>query len=82
MLIVGLIEERRFDPPRAVEIEHNGRWWTGRQSRWLLCDDGAGWRAQVEWSELYEWGLGKHMTTVPPERLRPSTFVGSPASSP
>ena len=34
---VRLIEERRFDPPRAVEVEHNGRWWPGFQYAWRLC---------------------------------------------
>jgi hypothetical protein len=28
--------------PRTVEVERDGRWWPGFQSRWLLCDDGRG----------------------------------------
>ncbi len=45
---VRLVDERRYDPPRAVLVEHEGRWWPGFQSRWRLCDDGRGWMAQVE----------------------------------
>src|SRR5215213_3901521 len=31
-MLVRLIEERRFDPPQAVEVEHGGRWWSGTQT--------------------------------------------------
>jgi hypothetical protein len=42
---VRLIEERRFDPPRPVQVEQDGRWWPGVQHAWRLCDDGrGGWR--------------------------------------
>lgn len=69
---VRLLEERPFDPPRQVEVEHNGAWWPAFQTAWRLCDDGRGWMADVEWAEQYEWGLGKHVKMVPPQRLRPT----------
>ena len=67
---VRLLEERTYDPPRSVLVEHDGRWWPGTQRAWRLCDDGRGWRADVEYVAEYEWGRGKHLPTVPPERLR------------
>jgi hypothetical protein len=69
---VRLLDERHFDPPRIVLVEHDGRWWTGLQSAWRLCDDGRGWRADVTWLEQHDWGPGRYLTTVPPERLRPA----------
>jgi hypothetical protein len=71
MVVVHLIEERRFDPPRQVEVEHNGRWWLASQAAWRLCDDGRGWMADVTWMEQHDWGQGKYLTMVPPTRLRP-----------
>jgi hypothetical protein len=67
---VRLIEERRLDPPRMVEVEHNDRWWPASQSAWRLCDDGRGWVADYTWTEQHDWGLGKYVTMVPPERIR------------
>jgi hypothetical protein len=29
---LALLDERRYDPPRTVLVEHGGRWWTGLQS--------------------------------------------------
>jgi hypothetical protein len=55
---VHLIEERRFDPPRPVEIEHDGRWWAGTQTAWRLCDDARGWMADVTWTEQHDWAPG------------------------
>jgi hypothetical protein len=69
-VIVRLLKEHRYDPPRVVEVEHGGQWSQGFQSAWRLCDDGRGWMAQVEYSVQHEWGRGKHLQTVPPERLR------------
>jgi hypothetical protein len=69
---VQLLEERRFDPPRHVEVEHNGAWWPAFQFAWRRCDDTRGWMADVEWAERYDRGLRKHVTMVPPERLRPT----------
>jgi hypothetical protein len=40
------------------------------QSAWRVCDDGRGWRADVTWVQQHQWGLGRHVTTVPPERVR------------
>jgi hypothetical protein len=65
---VGLVEERRFDPPRAVEVEHNGRWWPGTQYAWRLCRDHRGWMAEVRWTEQHERGLRTYVPMVPPER--------------
>src|SRR5438067_453068 len=31
---VRLLEERRFDPPRLVDVEHDGAWWAGIQRAW------------------------------------------------
>jgi hypothetical protein len=67
---IRLLDERRYAPPRIVEVKHDGRWWPGFQSRWLLCDDGRRWMAQVEYTAQHDWGLGKHLESVPPERLR------------
>ncbi len=67
---VQLLEVRQFDPPRPVEVEHGGRWWPGSQSAWRLCDDGRGWRADVEYVVEHEWGRGRHVATVPPDRVR------------
>lgn len=67
---VRLVEERRFNPPHAVEVEHNGRWWPGTQSAWRLCDDRRGWMAEVRWTEQHDWGLGTYLPMVPPARVR------------
>jgi hypothetical protein len=75
---VRLVEERRFDPPRLVEVERDGHWWMGFQFAWRLCDDGHGWLAQVEFSARYDWGWGKHLDCVPPERLRLPAVHGGP----
>ncbi len=73
--VVRLLEERRFDPPRRVEVEHDGRWLAGHQEAWRLCDDGRGWMADVTWTEQHEWGLGRYVTTVTPDRVRPPAHV-------
>lgn len=70
MSAVRLIEERRFDPPRPVEVERDGRWWPGRQHAWRLCDDGRGWVAEVEYVVQHSWGSGKHLGSAQPERVR------------
>jgi len=67
---VRLLEERRFDEPRPVEVEHDGAWWPAFQSWWLLCDDDRGWVAQVEYVIQHDYGAGKHLACVPPERVR------------
>ncbi len=67
---VRLIGERPYGPPRSIEVEHDGHWWSVFQSRWLLCDDDRGWMAQVEYTAQHEWGRGKHLASVPPARLR------------
>jgi hypothetical protein len=69
-MAVQLLEQRIFDPPRPVEVEHNGAWWPASQSSWRLCDDGRGWMADCTWAEQHDWGLGKYLTMVPPDRVR------------
>lgn len=64
---VRLLDERRFDPPRPVLVEHHGRWWSGFQSSWRLCHDGRGWLAQVEFSAAYDEEPRKHLALVPTE---------------
>jgi len=65
------VDERRFDPPREVLVEHDGEWWPAEQCAWRLSDDGRGWRADVTWAQRHEWGVGRYVTMVPPERIRP-----------
>ncbi|MGY1692002.1 hypothetical protein [Geodermatophilus sp. SYSU D01105] len=67
---IRLVEERRYDPPRSVLVEHDGEWWPGLQRAWRLCDDGRGWMADVEYSVRHDGGIGKHLPCVPPERVR------------
>jgi hypothetical protein len=69
---VRLIEERRFDPPRAVEVQHTGRWRPGFQYAWRHCDDHHEWMADVSCAEQHEWGLGTYRPMVPPERVKPA----------
>jgi hypothetical protein len=69
-VIVRLLREHRYDPPRPVEVEHDGYWWPGLQHAWRLCDDDRGWIADVEYSVQYDWGRGKHLQCVPQERFR------------
>jgi hypothetical protein len=68
--LVHLVAERRFTPPRLVEVERDGYWWPGFQHAWRLCDDGRGWMAAVEYVAVYDWGRGKHLDCVPPGRVR------------
>ncbi len=66
-----VVDSRRFDEPREVEVEHDGAWWPGFQMAWRLLDDDRGWCADVEWRRAYDWGTGKHVGTVPANRVRP-----------
>jgi hypothetical protein len=67
---IRLLDERRYDPPRSVLVEHHGSWWPASQAAWRLCDDDRGWMAEVTWTEQHDWGPGKCLTMVPPERVR------------
>jgi hypothetical protein len=67
---VRLLEQRRYDPPRKVLVELEGQWWHGYQDAWRLCDDGRGWMASVEFVARYDWGPGKHLMSVRPERVQ------------
>lgn len=60
---------RRIDPPRAVEVWHEGTWVPGVQKAWIRQDDGS-WKADVEYSLLTEWGLGKYVRAVTEDRVR------------
>jgi len=51
-------------------VEKNGHWWPGFQHAWRVCDDDRGWMADVEFSARYDWGIGKHLSSVTPERVR------------
>jgi hypothetical protein len=42
----------------------------GTQAAWRVCNDGRGWRADVEYVVEHEWGRARHVSTVPPERVR------------
>jgi hypothetical protein len=68
--LVHLVAERRFTPPRLVEVERDGYWWPGFQHAWRLCDDGRGWMAAIEYVAVYDWGRGKHLDCVPPGQVR------------
>ena len=68
--LVRVLDEQLFFPPRRVEVEHNGAWWSGRQGSWRRCDDGPGWMAEVWWTEPHEWGSPTYDTAVTPDRVR------------
>jgi hypothetical protein len=67
---VRLLTERRYNPPKAVEVEHQGAWWPGFCTGWLLTDCGRGWRTQVEYVVHHKWGFGKPLQAVPAARVR------------
>src|SRR3954462_11388877 len=67
---VRLLDERRYDPPRHVEVELNGQWWPGLQHAWRLTSDRDYWVADVEVAAVHDWGRGKHFHCVPPGRVR------------
>jgi hypothetical protein len=77
---VRLLDERRYDPPRHVEVELNGQWWPGLQHAWRLTSDRDHWVADVEFAAVYDWGLGKHFHCVPPGRVR--LAAAEPADQP
>ncbi|TFV90421.1 hypothetical protein [Blastococcus sp. CT_GayMR16] len=60
---------QRFDPLRPVEVELDGAWWPGSQDAWVRWPDGS-WRASVEFVAEKEWGAGKHVMSVPEDRVR------------
>ena len=51
-------------------MEHDGQWWAAARLPGGFCDDNRGWMADVTWTQQHDWGPGKYMTMVPPERLR------------
>lgn len=56
---VRLLNQHRFTPPRAVEVEHDGQWCPGFQHAWRLLDDGRGWIADVEYVVQYHWDVAR-----------------------
>jgi hypothetical protein len=68
---VRLLQDRVYDPPRAVEVERDGCWSPALQRSWQLWDDGRGWVAEVEWTERYHWGIRTAIAMVPGGRVRP-----------
>lgn len=60
---------RRLDPPRAVEVWHEGTWVAAVQKAWVRQPDGS-WKAAVEYVVQHDWGLGKYMRTVAEDRVR------------
>ena len=58
---------RRFDPPRVVDVEHDGAWYRGLQDGWVRWPDGQ-WRASVEWSVSPG---EKYSRSVPATKVRP-----------
>lgn len=69
-MTVRLLDERRYDPPRDVEVLNDGAWWPGTQAAWRLCDDARGWTADVRWTQQHEWGLGTYVQSVAAHRVR------------
>jgi hypothetical protein len=67
---VQLVQERVYDPPRAVEVERDGSWSPALQWSWQLWEDARGWVAEVEWTERYYWGIRTVVAVVPAERVR------------
>lgn len=57
-----------FHPPRPVEVEHEGRWWSGLRS--ARRHDAGGWVADVEYTVAYDWGPGEHLAVVTADRVR------------
>jgi hypothetical protein len=57
---------RRFDPPRLVEVERDGRWWPGTQSAWFR------WGGVSTASVRYTTTAGQtYLQNVSPDRVRP-----------
>lgn len=70
---VPLVQERTYEPPRAVEVEVDGRWVPGLQRSWHQWEDDRGWVADVEVTVTCYWGALTRSLTVPAARLRPPT---------
>jgi hypothetical protein len=77
---VHLLQDRLYDPPRAVEVERDGTWFPALQHGWHLWDDGRGWVADVEWTERHCWGIRTVGAVVPAERVRLAGARHAPAS--
>jgi hypothetical protein len=60
---------RRFDPPRAVEVDLDGAWHPAVQTAWRR-DGELGWVADVSWHDGYGPDRGRHEAVLPAARLR------------
>ncbi|NUS59167.1 MAG: hypothetical protein HOV66_30565 [Streptomycetaceae bacterium] len=58
---------RRFDPPRVVDVEHEGVWYRGLCEGWVRWPDGD-WRASVAYT--VSPGI-KYVRSVTADRVRP-----------
>lgn len=67
---VRLRKERRYDSPREVEVEQDGRWCRRLPVPVAPVRRRPGMEAQVGYTRQHDWGFGKHPESVPPERLR------------
>jgi hypothetical protein len=60
---------RRLDPPHPVEVLHDGQWVARAQDAWVRRPNGE-WRASVAYSVVHDRGPGKHLRSLPTERMR------------
>jgi hypothetical protein len=79
---VPLIQERTYEPPRQVEVEHDGRWSPGLQRSWHHWDDDRGWVAEVEVTVSCYWGVLTRVLVVPASEVRLAASAAAPASQP
>jgi hypothetical protein len=77
---VHLLQDRNYDPPRAVEVERDGAWFPALQHSWQLWEDGRGWMADVEWTECHYWGTRTVGAMVPADRVRLAGARNAPSS--
>jgi hypothetical protein len=50
-------------------LHDDGQWVVGAQDAWVRWPDGE-WRASVTYSVVYEWGAGRHLRSMPANRVR------------
>jgi hypothetical protein len=60
---------RRIDPPRPVEVWHDGAWVPALQDAWVRWPDGE-WMASVSYVVDHDWGRGKYLRSVPADEVR------------
>lgn len=59
---------RRIDPPRNVEVLHDGAWWPGSQRAWIRWPDGT-WLGLAGLYRGYMWD-GAELDWYPADELR------------